>query len=96
LEKTQFTPLEFAKKFEEYPIWGYLYTDVNRDGALVGVNVEGTKYLAQNLKKPVIASGGVSSLEDIKKLYQFVDIGINGVVVGKAIYEGKVKLEEIS
>lgn len=95
LEKTDFTPLDFAKMFENFPIWGYLYTDVNRDGALVGPNIEGTKYLAENLNKPVIASGGVSSLEDVKKLYEIKDVGIYGVVVGKALYEGKINLEEV-
>jgi len=95
LEKTEYSPLEFAKKFEEYPIWGYLYTDVNRDGALTGPNIEGTKYLAENLNKPVIASGGVSSLEDVKKLYNLLNLGVEGVVVGKAIYEGKINLEEL-
>jgi len=96
LEKTEYTPLEFAKQFESMNIWGYLYTDVNRDGALVGANVEGTRKLAESLSKPVIASGGVSSLEDIKELYKYKDVGIAGVVVGKALYEGKIDLESIS
>ncbi|HIE59283.1 MAG TPA: 1-(5-phosphoribosyl)-5-[(5-phosphoribosylamino)methylideneamino]imidazole-4-carboxamide isomerase [Hydrogenothermaceae bacterium] len=96
LEKVQYTPLEFAKKFENYPIYGYLYTDVNRDGALVGPNVEGTKYLAENLTKPIVASGGVSNIEDVKKLFEISKVGIDGVVVGKALYEGKIKLEEIN
>jgi len=95
LEKTEYTPLEFAKLFENLPIWGYLYTDINRDGALVGPNVEGTKELAENLSKPVIASGGVSSIEDVKKLFQLKSYGVYGVVVGKALYEGKINLEEI-
>jgi phosphoribosylformimino-5-aminoimidazole carboxamide ribotide isomerase len=96
LEKTEYTPLEFAKQFKSMNIWGYLYTDVNRDGALVGANVEGTRKLAESLSKPVIASGGVSSLEDIKELYKYKDVGIAGVVVGKALYEGKIDLESIS
>jgi len=95
LEKTEYTPLEFAKQFEGMNIWGYLYTDVNRDGALVGANIEGTKKLAENISKPIIASGGVSSLEDIKELYKYRDIGIAGVVVGKALYEGKIDLEKV-
>ena len=95
VEKTQYTPLEFAKKFDNKPIWGFLYTDVNRDGALTGPNIEGTKELAENLEHPVIASGGVSSVEDIKKLYELKDLGVYGVVVGKALYEGKIKLEEL-
>ncbi|NPA58708.1 MAG: 1-(5-phosphoribosyl)-5-[(5-phosphoribosylamino)methylideneamino]imidazole-4-carboxamide isomerase [Aquificae bacterium] len=95
LEKTQYTPLQFAKKFDCLDIWGFLYTDVNRDGAMVGPNVEGTKKLAENLKHPVIASGGVGSLEDIKKLYSIKDAGVYGVVVGKALYEGKINLKEL-
>ncbi len=95
VEKIEYTPLEFAKMFDSLNIWGFLYTDVNRDGALVGANVEGTKYLAQNLNHPVIASGGISSIEDVKKLYMIKDYGVYGVIVGKALYEGKIRLEEI-
>ena len=95
VEKTQYTPLEFAKQFDNLPVWGFLYTDVNRDGALVGPNIEGTKHLAENLNHPVIASGGVSSIEDVEKLYKLKDFGVYGVVVGKALYEGKINLEEL-
>lgn len=95
VEKTEYTPLEFAKKYEKYDIWGYLYTDINRDGALTGVNIETTKKLAESLEKPVIASGGVSSLKDIKALYNLKDYGVYGVVVGKALYEKKIDFENI-
>ncbi|MBK3332830.1 1-(5-phosphoribosyl)-5-[(5-phosphoribosylamino)methylideneamino]imidazole-4-carboxamide isomerase [Persephonella atlantica] len=95
LEKTEFSPLEFAKQFDDMDIWGFLYTDVNRDGAMVGPNIEGTKILAQNLSHPVIASGGVGTVEDVKKLYQLKKYGVYGVVVGKALYEGKIKLEQL-
>lgn len=95
VEKTEFTPLEFAKRFESMPIWGYLYTDINRDGTLEGPNLQGTKHLAENLSKPVIASGGVGSLEDITRLFEIRQSGIAGVVVGKAIYEGKVDVDNL-
>ncbi|MFN3977458.1 1-(5-phosphoribosyl)-5-[(5-phosphoribosylamino)methylideneamino]imidazole-4-carboxamide isomerase [Sulfurihydrogenibium azorense] len=95
VEKTDYTPLEFAKKYDDLDIFGFLYTDVNRDGAMVGPNIEGTKYLAENLKHFVIASGGVGSLQDVVNLYKLKDYGVFGVVVGKAIYEGKIKLEEL-
>ncbi len=95
VEKTEYTPLEFAEQFDRLNIWGFLYTDVNRDGALVGPNIEGTKLLAENLKHPVIASGGVSSKKDIEELYRLRELGVYGVVVGKALYEGKIKLEEL-
>lgn len=95
IEKTEITPLEFAKRFESIDIWGYLYTDINRDGTLEGPNVEGTKLLAENLSKPVIASGGVGSLEDINRIFKIRQVGIAGVVVGKAIYEGKIDISKL-
>lgn len=95
VEKTKITPLEFAKGYDGLEIWGYLYTDVNRDGTLEGPNIEGTKTLAENLTKPVIASGGVGSLEDVERLYQLRNYNVAGVVVGKAIYEGKINLNTL-
>ncbi|WP_457639701.1 1-(5-phosphoribosyl)-5-[(5-phosphoribosylamino)methylideneamino]imidazole-4-carboxamide isomerase [Persephonella sp.] len=95
IEKTEYTPLEFAKKYDHMDIWGFLYTDVNRDGALKGPDIEGTKHLAENLSHPVIASGGVSSVEDVKKLYSLKKYGVYGVVVGKALYEGKINLKQL-
>ena len=92
IEKTEYSPLEFAKMFDEYEIWGFLYTDVNRDGALIGPNIHNTKILAENLKHPVIASGGVGSVNHILELYKLRRYGVYGVVVGKALYEGKVDL----
>ncbi len=95
IEKTDYSPLEFAKKYDDLEIFGFLYTDINRDGVMEGPNIEGTKYLAENLKHCVIASGGVSSIQDVKKLYQIKNYGVYGVVVGKAIYEGKINLREL-
>jgi phosphoribosylformimino-5-aminoimidazole carboxamide ribotide isomerase len=94
-EKTEVSPLEFAKKYDDLDIFGFLFTDVSRDGVMIGVNVETTVELAKNLKHPVIASGGVGSLKDVIKLYEKREFGIFGVVVGKAIYEGKINLKEI-
>ena len=94
-EKTEVSPLEFAKKYDDLDIFGFLFTDVSRDGVMIGANVEATVELAKNLKHPVIASGGVGSLEDVIKLYEKKEFGIFGVVVGKAIYEGKINLKEI-
>lgn len=95
VEKADITPLEFAKGFDSLDIWGYLYTDVNRDGTLEGPNVEGTRYLAENLSKPVIASGGVGSIEDVNRLFSIRNSGVAGVIVGKAIYEGKIDLNSL-
>lgn len=95
VEKTEITPIDFAKRFESLPVWGYLYTDINRDGTLEGPNIEGTKYLADNLTKPVIASGGVGSIEDIINLFEIRNSGVAGVVVGKAIYEGRIDISSL-
>jgi len=91
LENAPYTPEEFAKLYDEKPIWGYLYTVVERDGTLEGVDIEPYRRIKSVVKKPVLASGGVASLEDIKKLVGIVD----GVVVGRAIYEGRINLEEL-
>ncbi len=90
-EETSSTPEEFVKIYDSKPVWGYLYTVIERDGSLEGVDIQPYKEIKKYTKKPVLASGGVSSIEDIKKLYGIVD----GVIVGKAIYEGKIKLEEL-
>lgn len=88
-EETAFTPAELARLYEPTPIWGYLYTIVERDGSLAGVDPEPYRRIRGLLSKPLLASGGVSSLEDLRRLEGLVD----GVVVGKAIYEGKIPVE---
>lgn len=88
-EESSITPEELAKKYDPKPIWGYLYTIIERDGSLEGVDVEPYREIKSSVGKPVLASGGVSSLEDVEKLYGVVD----GVVVGKAIYEGRIPVE---
>ncbi len=91
LESSNLTPEEFAQRYENKPLWGYLYTVVEKDGTLEGVDVEPYKRLKKVVKKPILASGGVASVEDIKKLVGVVE----GVVVGRAIYEGRINLEEL-
>jgi phosphoribosylformimino-5-aminoimidazole carboxamide ribotide isomerase len=91
LETASMTPEEFAKQYDDKLIWGYLYTVIEKDGTLEGVDIEPYKRIKQFVNKPVLASGGVASLEDIKKLIGITD----GVVVGRAIYEGRINLEEL-
>ena len=80
--------IDLAKKFEEYGVESIIYTDIGRDGMLSGVNIEATVRLSEALKIPVIASGGVSNIDDIKALCEVANIGIRGVITGTAIYEG--------
>jgi len=82
--------LDLAKKFEGYGVEAIVYTDIGRDGMLSGVNVEATVRLARELKIPVIASGGVASIEDIEKLCEVESEGVEGAILGRALYEGKL------
>ncbi|GLI52691.1 1-(5-phosphoribosyl)-5-[(5-phosphoribosylamino)methylideneamino]imidazole-4-carboxamide isomerase [Thermodesulfovibrio yellowstonii] len=92
VEVTKIKAIELALKMQDYGIWGIIYTDISRDGMLTGPNIEATKALVEAVKVPVIASGGVSSLEDIKRLAQIENLW--GVITGKAIYSGAINLKE--
>src|SRR6202166_567168 len=82
--------VDLAKKFEDYGVEALIYTDIGRDGMLTGVNIEATVRLAKALTVPVIASGGLNSLEDLRKLCEVESEGITGCITGRAIYEGKL------
>lgn len=82
---------DFAQEASKLPISAIIYTDISKDGMLSGPNFERTKQLADDVNVPVIASGGVSTVEDIKKLAQ---MNIYGAIVGRALYEGSLKLED--
>ncbi len=80
--------VDLAKKFEDYGVESIIYTDIGRDGMLTGINIDATVQLAQSLTIPVIASGGLSNLQDIEALCAVEDEGIEGVICGRAIYSG--------
>ncbi|MFN5511800.1 MAG: 1-(5-phosphoribosyl)-5-[(5-phosphoribosylamino)methylideneamino]imidazole-4-carboxamide isomerase [Burkholderiales bacterium] len=80
--------VDLGRKFEGYGVEAVIYTDIGRDGMMQGVNIEATVRLARALTVPVIASGGVSSLIDVDRLCEVEDEGIEGAIVGRAIYEG--------
>jgi phosphoribosylformimino-5-aminoimidazole carboxamide ribotide isomerase len=80
--------VDLARKFEDYGVEAIIYTDIGRDGMLSGVNIEATQRLARELRVPVIASGGVSSLEDIRAVCALEEEGVTGVITGRAIYAG--------
>ncbi|HEX6319679.1 MAG TPA: 1-(5-phosphoribosyl)-5-[(5-phosphoribosylamino)methylideneamino]imidazole-4-carboxamide isomerase [Burkholderiales bacterium] len=86
--------VDLAKKFEEYGVEAIIYTDIGRDGMLTGINIEATLKLAQALKTPLIASGGLNSLKDIETICaKLVPEGIIGAIAGRALYEGKIDLK---
>ena len=80
--------IDLAKKFQDYGVEGVIYTDISRDGMLSGVNIEATVKLAQALTIPVIASGGITNLDDVRNLCEVEHEGIMGAITGRAIYEG--------
>jgi phosphoribosylformimino-5-aminoimidazole carboxamide ribotide isomerase len=86
--------VDLAKKFEDYGVEAVIYTDIGRDGMLTGVNIEATVKLAQSLRIPVIASGGIANLKDIKALCKVENEGIMGAITGRAIYEGTLDFKK--
>jgi phosphoribosylformimino-5-aminoimidazole carboxamide ribotide isomerase len=83
--------VEFAKQAAKLPIAAIIYTDISKDGMLAGPNLERTKAVVDAVDVPVIAAGGVSSVEDIKELAK---AGVAGAIVGRALYEGRLTLTE--
>lgn len=83
--------IDLAKKIEDAGVETIIYTDISRDGTLKGANIDGLKLLKENVSCNVIASGGVKNLEDLRLLKK---IGVEGVIIGKAIYNGDIILEE--
>lgn len=86
--------VDLAKKFQDYGVESVIYTDIGRDGMLTGVNVDATLKLARELRVPVIASGGLTSIEDIKALCEIESEGISAVITGRAIYQGTLDFKK--
>ena len=88
------TAVDMAKRFEDAGVEAIIFTDIGRDGMMRGVNVEATQALAQQVNIPIIASGGVTSLDDVRALCAVASDGMTGAIVGRAIYEGTLDLAE--
>ncbi len=84
--------IDLAQIFERYGVEAIVYTDISRDGMMQGVNVEATVRLAQAISIPVIASGGVSTLDDVRALCAVEKEGIMGAIIGRALYDGAIDL----
>ncbi len=89
-EASELSAADLAARFEDAGVAAIVYTDIERDGALQGVNLEATVALADEIGIPVIASGGVASLDDIAALLAQADAGIEGVICGRALYDGRI------
>jgi phosphoribosylformimino-5-aminoimidazole carboxamide ribotide isomerase len=89
-ETSKVKALDLALRFEDAGVAAIIYTDIDRDGAMAGPNVDATVDLAHHLRTPVIASGGVSSMDDLVELHQHEKAGIVGVICGRALYDGRI------
>ena len=87
---SEITVLDLARRFEDAGVAAIIFTDIARDGMLQGVNVEATDALARSIRIPVIASGGVASLADIEALASTGNTNIAGVIIGRALYDGRI------
>ena len=95
-ENLNIKTLDFLKEVNNFGVSRLIYTDINRDGTKAGPNFEETIKIAEISKCPVIISGGVSSISDIQKSKELNNKNIEGIIVGKAIYDGDIKLDELA
>ncbi|HOO89646.1 MAG TPA: 1-(5-phosphoribosyl)-5-[(5-phosphoribosylamino)methylideneamino]imidazole-4-carboxamide isomerase [Syntrophales bacterium] len=93
-ESTDRSPAQIASEYEGIGLDSIIFTDIRRDGMEAGVNLESTRMLARSVHIPIIASGGVANIHDIEKLLEARESGIMGVITGKALYTGALKLED--
>jgi len=93
-KQTDISVIELAKKFEEDGVSAIIYTDIARDGMLQGLNVKATINLARATNIPIIASGGITNLDDISELLKYHKDGIIGAITGRAIYEGSLDFKQ--
>ncbi|OGA51080.1 MAG: 1-(5-phosphoribosyl)-5-[(5-phosphoribosylamino)methylideneamino]imidazole-4-carboxamide isomerase [Betaproteobacteria bacterium RIFCSPLOWO2_12_FULL_62_13] len=91
---TRHDVVDLAKKFQDYGVEAVIYTDIGRDGMLSGVNITATVALARELAVPVIASGGITNLDDVKALCNVESEGIVGAITGRAVYQGTLNFAE--
>jgi phosphoribosylformimino-5-aminoimidazole carboxamide ribotide isomerase len=89
LQVSELTPLELAQRCEAWPLAALVYTDISRDGMMQGPNVEAMRHLAGAIRTPLIASGGVSTLDDVVRL---AALKLAGCIIGRALYEGTIDL----
>ncbi|MEZ5534207.1 MAG: 1-(5-phosphoribosyl)-5-[(5-phosphoribosylamino)methylideneamino]imidazole-4-carboxamide isomerase [Thiolinea sp.] len=93
-EVSSVSAIDLAKQFEQAGVSAIVYTDIARDGMMTGVNVEETAKLAESISIPVVASGGVTNMDDIKALLAVEAQGVMGSILGRSIYEGTIDLAE--
>ena len=94
-KQTNISAIDFIKKIENIGVSRIIYTDINKDGTKKGPNIKDTIELSSKVKIPLVVSGGVSSIEDVKKIKSLTNSNIEGVIVGKSIYDGDIKINDL-
>jgi len=95
-KQTNISAIDLIKKIQNFGVSRIIYTDINRDGTKQGPNIKDTVELSSKTKIPLVISGGVSSLEDIKKIKSLSNSNIEGVIIGKALYDGDIKINDLA
>ncbi len=95
-KQTNISAIDFIEKIKNFGVSRIIYTDINRDGTKQGPNIKDTVELSTKVKIPIVISGGVSSLEDIKKIKSLNNPNIEGVIIGKSIYDGDIKISDLA
>ena len=95
-KQTNILAADFLKEIQNFGVSRIIYTDINKDGTKKGPNIKDTIELSNKVKIPFIISGGVSSIDDIKKIKSINNSNIEGVIVGKSIYDGDIKINELA
>ena len=95
-KQTNILATNFVKEIENFGVSRIIYTDINKDGTKKGPNIKDTIELSSKFKIPFIISGGISSIEDVKKIKSLNNSNIEGVIVGKSIYDGDIKINELA
>ena len=93
--QTNISALDFIKKIENFGVSRIIYTDINKDGTKKGPNIKDTIELSSKVKIPLVISGGISSINDIKKIKSLNNPNVEGVIVGKSIYDGDIKINDL-
>ena len=95
-KQTNISAIDYIKEIENFGVSRIVYTDINKDGTKKGPNIKDTVKLSNKVKIPLVISGGVSSIEDIKKIKSLNNSNIEGVIVGKSIYDGDIKISDLA
>jgi phosphoribosylformimino-5-aminoimidazole carboxamide ribotide isomerase len=93
-QETDISPIEMARRYESLGISAIIYTDIKRDGMCTGPNIEAARNLADSISVPVIVSGGISGIDDVERVLSLERYGVTGMIIGRALYEGTLSLED--